>query len=284
MLNTVSAAPRKKGGLRLWKAQRLVVLDRLAPEIAQQVSRLATFAQSDLTVLQSYFCDLLGLLKQTESAVYQVVSGEDPASVLRGLTHYRETVERDSVLADLHQALKGMRERTDRIREIARALDELLQLDAGRPEPIELNECIRGALRLCAGKLHPHMRIQCNLGALPLIQGCSVQLTHVFLNLILHSERTLGDRGTLSIATHAESDRVVALMKDTGYGASTESLEQIFDPWHTLTSEEGGSGLGLFVAREVVRDHGGEILVQSRQGEGTEYRVDLPLQEIPPTA
>ena len=111
------------------------------------------------------------------------------------------------------------------------------------------------------------------------------QLKQVFMNLILNAIQAMRGGGSVVIATRvsAEGDGngprpcVQVEIRDTGIGIPEENLEHIFDPF--FTNKDGGSGLGLSISHQIIKEHGGRILVHSRVKEGTSFIVSLPLGE-----
>jgi two-component system NtrC family sensor kinase len=105
--------------------------------------------------------------------------------------------------------------------------------------------------------------------------GC---LEQVFTNLVINAALALKDRGrgTITIRTEALSDGVAIEFEDDGIGIPAENVEKIFQPFFTTRSESEGTGLGLFVCRDIVHDHDGTIAVRSRPGEGSTFRITLP--------
>jgi two-component system NtrC family sensor kinase len=113
-----------------------------------------------------------------------------------------------------------------------------------------------------------------------------VRMEHVLLNLLLNALRAMESGGTLTVAA-APSDApgyVALSVSDTGHGIAPEHLERIFEPFFTTARTDengraGGTGLGLSVARDLMRQAGGEIRVASRPGEGATFTVVLPVAD-----
>ena len=108
------------------------------------------------------------------------------------------------------------------------------------------------------------------------------QLKQVFMNLILNAIQAMRDGGSIFISTRLNSNNepgqssgfVQVEIRDTGMGIPEENLEHIFDPF--FTSKDEGSGLGLSISHQIIQEHGGYILVQSKVGEGTAFFINLP--------
>jgi two-component system, NtrC family, sensor kinase len=115
---------------------------------------------------------------------------------------------------------------------------------------------------------------------LPPVLGDGGQLQQALLNLLLNAEQAMRGRPTRRIhvgARHvAESDAVELFIADSGHGIPEENLRRIFDPFFTTREVGEGTGLGLSICYGIVRDHGGQISVESRVGQGTTFKVLLP--------
>ena len=110
--------------------------------------------------------------------------------------------------------------------------------------------------------------------------GDGGQLQQALLNLLLNAEQAMRARTMRRIrvgARHvAEADAVELFIADSGHGIPDENLRRIFDPFFTTREVGEGTGLGLSICYGIVRDHGGQIAVESRVGQGTTFKVLLP--------
>ena len=104
------------------------------------------------------------------------------------------------------------------------------------------------------------------------------QLEQVFLNLLQNALQAMEDGGSLTIRTRCLNEHAEIAFQDTGKGISPADMERIFQPF--FTTRHRGSGLGLAIVRKIVQRHGGDIQMESRQGEGTTATVLLPLETI----
>jgi signal transduction histidine kinase len=106
--------------------------------------------------------------------------------------------------------------------------------------------------------------------------GSRRELEQVLLNLIINAAQAIEGQGTVRVATTRCGDEVEISVGDTGCGIPAEVMDRIFDPFFTTKPVGEGTGLGLSISYEIVRRHGGRLLVDSVVGRGTEVRVRLP--------
>jgi two-component system, sporulation sensor kinase E len=109
---------------------------------------------------------------------------------------------------------------------------------------------------------------------LPILQLDRDQMKQVFFNVIKNSFEAMKRRGIMRIRTDMDATHVIISFTDTGGGMSAESLSRVFEPY--FTTKDTGSGLGLLIVRRIVREHGGEMAIESTEGKGLTLTIRLP--------
>jgi len=112
---------------------------------------------------------------------------------------------------------------------------------------------------------------------LPLLQLDRDQMKQAFYNVIKNSLEAMKRHGTLHIRTDMDDTNVIVSFVDTGSGMSAENLSRVFEPY--FTTKPSGTGLGLLIVRRIVREHGGELSIESNEGEGLTLTIRLPYIE-----
>jgi len=129
--------------------------------------------------------------------------------------------------------------------------------------------------------------IQLNLdlaAGLPPAHCDPAQIEQVVLAMVINAIDAMPQEGNLWITTRLHADSVIELViRDDGIGIPAEHLPHIFEPFYT-TKESGGSGLGLAISQNIVERHGGHIEVNSTVGQGTTFKIVLPVDSLRPTA
>lgn len=196
--------------------------------------------------------------------------------VLKGLQD-RERLEDED-----RQLLAAALAEGDRIKKLIRSLQDFYRPTAGERVLVDLHRTLDSLLLLLRSDFKSR-RLSLDLDyaeRLPRIYAIPDQIKQVFLNLLTNAAEAChqaGDRVT--VKTRLEGDRVSVAIRDTGVGITPEGMEQIFRPFYTTKPGIKGIGLGLSVSYGIVKNHGGEIRVASRPGEGTTFTVFLPIMQ-----
>jgi signal transduction histidine kinase len=101
------------------------------------------------------------------------------------------------------------------------------------------------------------------------------QLQRVFTNMILNAIQAMPDGGKLTVQTSRHYDLAEIAFRDTGVGIPQENLQKMFVPF--FSTKANGIGLGLSICKQVVEGHGGNITVESKEGEGSTFTIKLPI-------
>ena len=142
--------------------------------------------------------------------------------------------------------------------------------------PENVNAIVEEALRFFAPEIADRdIVVEAELRPdVPLIELDRDQMKQAFYNVIKNSFEAMKRRGILRIRTDMDSTHVSISFTDTGGGMSAESLSRVFEPYFTTKST--GSGLGLLIVRRIVREHGGEMALESNEGKGLTLTIRLP--------
>jgi two-component system NtrC family sensor kinase len=152
----------------------------------------------------------------------------------------------------------------------------------------DINQPIDDALMLLGEQLRSHnIKVKRDLAPdLPRVLADANQLEQVFLNLITNAKDAIEPKGsgTLSVISRLgeKTDFVHVLVADTGIGMDPATINDIFNPFFTTKDVGKGTGLGLSISLGIIEDHGGKIEVYSLKGEGTAFRMSLPVINAPP--
>jgi two-component system cell cycle sensor histidine kinase/response regulator CckA len=151
--------------------------------------------------------------------------------------------------------------------------------------PGDLNDAIYAAIKLSRSTVAQHgVQVNFKRAQLPVCFFTFGPMQQVFMNLILNACQAMEEATSRELQVKAAADgdsRIIISVSDSGYGISPDNMESIFTPFFSTktqcTSERKGSGLGLSIVDQVVRDHGGTVHVASEVGRGTTFTIRLPV-------
>jgi len=169
---------------------------------------------------------------------------------------------------------------TVRLADMLRKMLSFSKPDQEKRLPVDINTLVDEILLLHEKQLREvDIKIQAELAeGLGKVKASKNQLRQVFLNMVSNAKDAMPQGGTLSVATSGDAHRVVVDIGDTGTGIRPEHIDKIFDTFFTTkTDSERGVGLGLSVCYGFVKDHGGDIKVESEWGSGTTFHIVLPI-------
>ena len=145
--------------------------------------------------------------------------------------------------------------------------------------PVDVNVVVNDVLALLEHQLETgNVKVRRELSAVaPVVQGVEFKVQQVFLNLFLNARDAMPTGGWLTVSSRVDDGRAVVEIADTGAGIPSEHLSRIYDPFFTTKAAGQGTGLGLSVTYGVVQEHHGTIECESHRGQGTRFRLSLPL-------
>jgi len=207
------------------------------------------------------------------------------------LRDIKEDFTQENLTEKGKKALEAMEDRMNKVIDTAHRAADLVQRIRGYAKPadrdfeqVDLNPVMEDALSLAQYQItHGGINVNRNIPQdLPKIKGIGVQLEQVFLNMILNAcEAMAGKKGELTISAKVGKDdphRVEVILADNGCGIPKENLKKLYDLFYT-TKGSKGTGVGLSMAYRIVKDHNGNIDIESEVGKGTRFTVSLPIWE-----
>jgi signal transduction histidine kinase len=184
------------------------------------------------------------------------------------------------------QFIQKAYESTDRMITLVNDLLEVDHIQSGKDHIVFKSVDIQTILHPIIFDMAPqaekrHLTITHNLAASSIVKGDSEKLRAIFQNLIENAVKYTLEGGNVVINSAVMGKFLNVSIKDTGIGIPDDQKEQVFKKFfraqNAVKMETVGSGLGLFIAKQIIERHGGKIWFESKQGEGTTFYITLPL-------
>src|SRR5262245_3009829 len=201
-------------------------------------------------------------------------------SVMGHLELLREDLARDGLTEAIERRLTIIGRQLRRVTEIITQLLDLTRRPPADPQAVDLNRLVRETSELVR-PVAVAAGLTLNVvpdAALPAVVGHGYQLQQVVLNLLTNAMDATPPGGRIDVATRTRDGAVELEVRDTGCGIGEAERKRIFDPFFSTKEPGRGTGLGLFISAEIVRDHHGRIDLDSVEGQGSTFRVVLPVR------
>ena len=204
---------------------------------------------------------------------------------LNSLTIHLQLIERKLKKLQLGETADSMSESIKVCQDEVQRLDGIIThfLEAVRPQQpdlteLDLVELLDDVLRVQEAELSDR-RLEVNIEVgktIPCILGDRGQIKQVFFNLIKNAMEAMQPCGKLRVLARSDDEFVYIQFIDTGSGISEDELSRILQPYYTTKKE--GHGLGMMIVQRIIRDHGAQLGIESRKGEGTAITLQFPQQ------
>lgn len=190
----------------------------------------------------------------------------------------------DELCEDMKEIIQAIRVGSERINKIVVNLKDFVRLDDNpHPGSVDLNQVIEKTFAIIGTQVRKSVKIsQMYLEPeLPAVQGYFQKMEQVLTNLVINAVHAIGNQkeGRITIRTRyiAHHHAVILQVEDNGSGMPPEVVERIFEPFFTTRRNSGGTGLGLSVSYNLVKEQNGILAVLSRPGVGSRFTVFLPV-------
>jgi signal transduction histidine kinase len=182
----------------------------------------------------------------------------------------------DGAKTELEESIEIARSEVNRLDSIVTQFLKAIRPSRPQLRPENVNTIVEEAVRFFSPELrNREIVVEQELRSdLPLLQLDRDQMKQAFYNVIKNSLEAIQRHGTLRIRTDLDDTHVIIRFVDTGGGMSAENLSRVFEPY--FTTKPTGSGLGLLIVRRIVREHGGELSIESSEGKGLTLTIRLP--------
>ncbi len=250
---------------KLVHTAKMASLGQLVAGVAHELNNPIGFIYSNMTHLRDYSQKLIHLIDVAEN---------DPGK----LKAEKAKADLGYIEKDLPKLITSCEDGARRTRDIVLGLRNFSRLEEAQVKQVDIHEGLENTLQLLAGELKNRIKVVKDFDKLPKINCYPSQLNQVFMNVLSNAAQAIDGDGEIHIATKKLSgDRVEIAIRDSGKGMSKTTLEKIFDPFFTTKGLGSGTGLGLSISYGVIQKHGGDILVASEIGKGTEFKIVLPV-------
>lgn len=252
---------------QLIQSAKLASIGQLVAGVAHELNNPIGFIYSNMQHLREYTNGLTAMV----SELSQKVESADKI---------KKKYDFDFIAKDLPKLIASCEEGARRTKDIVNGLRTFSRSSDKDHKKFSIPDCLDSTLDLLIGatKKDSVKLTKKYAEFIPLMEGNPNQISQVFMNILSNAYQAVSAKGLVEITVDYDSikEQIFVKIKDNGSGIAPEHLTQIFDPFFTTKDVGQGTGLGLSISYGIIKSHGGEILVQSEPGQGTEFTIELP--------
>lgn len=259
------------------KAEKLATLGTLSAGIAHEINNPLTFVISNMESLNNYSRSFQQLFTEVNSISKDVSM---PDELKSKLTQLIDQEDLEFIHEDIDELLKDTEDGLQRVLGIINNLRSFSRTQSKDEIETDLLTGLKSTIKILSSELRGKVNLKLDLQPIPKTICNPNELNQVFLNLIINAKQATESKpdATIEISSNHHANTICIHIKDNGCGISEEFLEQIFVPFFTTKPVGKGTGMGLAVAYGIIKDHKGQIHVDSQEGTGTDFKITLPVK------
>ncbi|MCP3943992.1 MAG: response regulator [Desulfobacteraceae bacterium] len=264
------------------QSEKMASIGQLAAGVAHEINNPIGFVGSNLEALADYLKDydtLLGNYQVMATALGKA-GGDNLVKTVKEhldkILKYEKDIEIAYMKDDIPDLLKDCIDGTSRVGKIVADLRNFAHPGNENQMLMDINKGLESTLNVVANELKYKAVVKKNFGDIPLVEAWPQKLNQVFMNILVNGAQSISKKGEICIHTFAKGNDVKITISDTGSGISPEHLSKIFDPFFTTKLVGKGTGLGMNIAYNIIKEHKGNIEVESELGKGSCFTITLP--------
>ncbi|MFQ5454668.1 MAG: ATP-binding protein [Nitrospirota bacterium] len=244
---------------QLIHSEKMAALGVLVAGVAHEISNPVSFTKGSINNISRCFNNVRDILNRNPLI-------KDKA---------RESIE------DMESSLNIVKTGLERTEGIVIDLKTFVRKDQFNFNMMDIHKGLDSTLQLLQYEIKHKINLHKDYGNIRRIEAIAGHINQVFMNILQNAIQAISGKGDIWIKTEEQidNDMVIISIKDNGMGIKEEYLSRICEPFFTTKDVGKGTGLGLSVSYKIIETHGGKIEVKSRDGEGTEFIIVLPITQ-----
>ncbi|WP_284676532.1 sensor histidine kinase [Vibrio sinus] len=261
-------------------SEKLASVGQLAAGVAHEINNPTSFVKSNIELLIQYTESIKSAFLLYGGLETHMARLQPENPTLLEIADLKERVDLNYIVTDMSDLTFESLEGITRIQNIVKDLKSFSRVDEQTYHSVDINhDVIETSLRLLANQIKYKCQVKKELSALPSIDCKPSEISQVIMNLIINAYDAIEhDDGEIKISTSVQEEFVVIEVSDNGTGIDNKEKLKLFDPFYTTKKVGKGTGLGLSICQAIINKHGGEITVSSVVGQGSTFKVTLPVE------
>lgn len=257
-------------------SEKMKSLGELVAGIMHEINNPINFIYGNMIHLNNYSQDLINIIDEY-TKFDASLKQEEKADV----DNLKQEIDYEFIKSDLPDLIKSCKEGADRAKNIIQDLKSFSRMEEVAITDVDLNHEIDMTLNILHNKLKNKAEVHKEfMENMPKIEAYGGQLNQVFMNILDNAVGAIQDKGDIWIRINEDNkkEHLVIEIEDNGVGMDDETARKIFNPFFTTKPVGKGTGLGLSITYKIIKNHQGDIKVESQPNMGTKFIITLPIK------
>jgi len=267
----------KNQQITLMQSEKMATLGTLSAGMAHEINNPLAYITSNVESIKFIKPVLVSLMTAAQQFVDKSISGTQLESILVQLNRENDL---SFIVDDIDDLVDDTQEGLERIAHIVSNLVDFASLKDNVTTMADITESLNGTLKLLENQLGT-CAIELHIEKLPLTHCNISSMKQVFVNLLINAKHACDDlheqQGKITIKLFANKNNIYIEVADNGCGMDADTLKQMFDPFFTTKPVGQGTGMGMAIVYNVLKEHNGTIEVESEVGKGSLIRCVIPI-------
>lgn len=273
----------KESQVQLVQAEKMSSLGQLVAGVVHEINTPLLYVMNNTDMTHETILEVERDLQPLRELVHCLKEPELPKDKVRELLDsLRSSLDTEALeenLQEIASLTSDSKEGLEDIDALVKSLKDFSRLDRATFDRFDVRDGLEKTLLITKNLLKYGIEVEREFQEVPEILCAPSRVNQVFINLITNAAQAMDGEGTLKIATYADDDGWVHVeIRDTGCGIPQENLEKVLDPFFTTKPVGQGTGLGLSIVRKIMDEHHGRLLIDSKEGVGTQITLSFPVE------
>lgn len=279
----------KSSQAHLVQSEKMAALGQMVAGVAHEINTPLGYVGNNVQMAEELIGSVRTLVEQYDALFAELMNPQAESAGIEArigaLAALREEFDAAAELQDLTELFGDTRFGLKQIGEIVQSLKNFARVDRANTDRVNLIDNIETALTVGHHHLKHRVTVEKRFEPLPPVPCAPSQINQVLLNLFTNAAQAImHDHGKLLIRTYVRGEFACISVEDNGSGIAPEHVARIFEPFYTTKKVGEGTGLGLSISYRIIKEHGGDIRLATKQGVGTRFEISLPIAGIPTPA
>lgn len=270
---------------KLIQSEKMASIGTMVAGITHEINTPLAFAKSNITLIKEEFKEDFERIKVFYHLVKdKIIPKETDEELIESAEEVEEYLEDDTQQEMIDYVDKGL----DSVSNLVLSLKNYSRVDRPNEDVINLNQNLDDTLLIANSAIKQIVTIEKKYGDIPDIECSPSQINQVIMNILMNAiqaieeKKAISDKdyqGIITLETGTEKEFVFLKMKDNGIGLKKGTKKQIFDPMFTTKEVGKGMGMGLSLSKQIIDNHQGTMMVESKENEGCTFIIKLPIKQ-----